>query len=181
MASLFEQKKAEITEAAMQNLNKNGEPKRSFSKSQFNELTAAYLNSPEYVETTMKTKDGSPVLVESTPVKDFRENIIGGITKAAGLDKDDQQKMIDEYTFSPKADYHSFMSNVIEAYAGECHHKFAFNPRADLTGSVLIETVPEVTKTVKVPGTDTEKTVHYGQYRKIKAKSTCPGNLREDV
>lgn len=181
MASLFEQKKAEFKEAAQQNLNKEGKPKRSFSKTQFNELAAAYLNSPEYVDTVRATKDGEVTLTETTPVKDFRESVIGGIAKAAGLDRSEQEKLVNEYQFSAKTNYHSFVSNTIEAYAGECQHKFTLTPRADMTGSIQIDDVEEVTKTVKVPGTGEEKKVHYGAYRKVKAKSTCPANLKEDV
>lgn len=181
MSSLFQQKKDEIKAAAEQNLNKKGEPKRGFSKTQFNELAAAYLNSPEYVEQQLKTKDGKASIVESTPVKDLRENIIGGIAKAAGLDKAEQEKLVNEYQFSTKADYHSFVSNTVEAYAGECKRKFTFNPRTDMSGSIVIETVPEVTKEVKIVGSDKTKKVKYGQYQKVKAKSTCPKGLRKDL
>lgn len=181
MASLFSQKKEEIKAEAMQRLNKKGEPKRSFSKTQFNELAAAYLNSPEYVDQKIQTKEGKSTIVETTPVKDFRENIIGGIAKAAGLDKAEQQKLVEEYTFSPKADYHSFVSNTVEAYAGECCRKFTFTQRPDMNGSIVIDTIPEVTKEVTVVGSDTKKKVKYGEYRKVKAKSTCPKNLRTDV
>ena len=123
MATLFEQKKAAIKEEAMKHTNKNGEPTRGFSKSQFNELAAAYLNSPDYVDTQLKTKDGEATLIETTPVKDFRENIIGGIAKAAGLDKSEQEQLVNSYQFSPKADYHSFVNNTIEAYAGDACRK----------------------------------------------------------
>lgn len=181
MATLFEQKKAAIREEAMKHVNKNGEPTRGFSKSQFNELAAAYLNSPDYVDTQLKTKDGAATLVETTPVKDFRENIIGGIAKAAGLDKAEQEQLVNSYQFSPKADYHSFVNNTIEAYAGDACRKFTFNQRPDMAGSIVIETIPEVTKEVSVVGSDVKKNVKYGQYKKVKAKSTCPKHLREDV
>ena len=181
MATLFEQKKAAIREEAMKHVNKNGEPTRGFSKSQFNELAAAYLNSPDYVDTQLKTKDGAVTIVETTPVKDFRENIIGGIAKAAGLDKAEQQKLVDEYQFSPKADYHSFVSNTVEAYAGDACRKFTFTQRPDMNGSVVIEKIPETVKEVTVVGSDTKKKVNYGEYRKVKAKSTCPKNLRSDA
>lgn len=181
MASLFEQKKTEIAEAAKQTLNKNGEPKRSFSATQFNELAAAYLNSPEYVDTIIKTKDGETVLQETTPVQDFRKSVIGGIAKEAGLDAAEQDKLVESYQFSPKTDYHSFVSNTIEAYAGDCQRKFKMRPKPDMEGSIQINVIPEVTKDVKVVGSDEVKKVHYGQYRKLKASSTCPKNLRETV
>lgn len=181
MATLFEQKKAAIREEAMKHTNKNGEPTRGFSKSQFNELAAAYLNSPDYVDSQLKTKDGQATIVETTPVKDFRENIIGGIAKAAGLDKAEQEQLVNDYQFSPKADYHSFVNNTIEAYAGEAGRKFTFTPRTDMSGSIVIETIPEVTKEVTIVGSDEKKTVKYGQYKKIKAKSTCPKHLRQDI
>lgn len=181
MSTLFEQKKEEIRAEAMQRLNKKGEPKKAFSKTQFNELSAAYLNSPDYVDKQLKTKDGASIISETTPVKDLRENIIGGIAKAAGLDKTEQEKLINEYQFSPKADYHSFVSNVVEAYTGDACRKFVFTPRTDLKGSITIDTVPAVTKEVTVPGSGEKKTVQFGQYRKVKAKSTCPENLKEDM
>lgn len=181
MSNLFEQKKEEIKAAASQNIGKNGEPKKLFSKAQFNELAAAYLNSPDFVDHQVKSKDGELCVVETTPVKDFRDTIVGGIAKAAGLDKTEQEKLADSYQFSSKADYHSFMSNVIEAYAGECGRKFSLTPRSDMKASLTIETVPETTKVVKVVGTDKEKTVKYGEFRKVKVKSTCPDNLRQDL
>ena len=178
--SLFEQKKEEIKAGAMQHVNKEGKPIKGFSKSQFNELAAAYLNSPEYVDSQLKTKDGKPTIVESTPVKDFRESIIGGIAKAAGLDKSEQDKLVESYQFSSKTDYHSFVNNTVEAY-GKCQRKFNFNPRTNMIASIVFETIPEVTKEVKVVGTDTKKRVKYGEYLKVKSKSTCPKNLRTDV
>lgn len=180
--TVFEQKKAEIKEEAMKHLNKKGEPTRGFSKSQFNELAAAYLNSPEYVDTQVKTKNGEIVVVETTPVKDLRENIIGGIAKAAGLDKAEQEQLIENYEFSRKADYHSFVNNTLEAYAGDAKRKFNFTARPAMsTSSIVIETIPEVVKEVSVVGSDVKKKVKYGQYLKVKAKSTCPKHLRTDV
>lgn len=179
--SKFQEKKDEIKQQAMQSLNKKGEPKKTFSKSQFNELTAAYLNSPEYVETQVKIKDGAPSIMETNPVEDLRSDVIGGIAKAAGLDKAEQEKLVNEYQFSSKTDYHSMFSNVLEAYTGECTRKFKFTARPDLDASFTLETIPEATKEVKAPGSDTSKQVRFGAYRKLKAKSTCPKNLREDA
>lgn len=182
MSSLFQQKKEEIAALAKQSLNKNGQPKRTFSKTQFNDLAAAYLNSPDYVDEQLKTKAGEATIVETTPVKDFRESVIGGIAKAAGLDKSEQEKLVDSYQFSGKTDYHSFMSNVIEAYASDdCYSKFTMNPRTNMVGSIVIETVPATTKEVKTVSSGEVKTVHYGEYRKVKAKSTCPKGLRSNA
>lgn len=179
--TLFEKKKQELREQSAQNTNKNGEPKKVFSKTQFNELSAAYLNSPDFVDQQLKVKDGEVTIIEGTPVKDFRESIIGGIAKSAGLDKAEQDKLVEAYEFSSKTDYHSFVSNMIEAYTGDCGKKFTLTSRPDFKGSIVMDTVPETVKEVKVVGTDNVKTVKYGQYRKLKAKSTCPDNLRQDV
>ena len=181
MATLFEQKKEELRKEVLDKTPAGKEPKRVFSKQGFNDLATAYMNSPEYVDSSVKSKDGQAVVVETTPVKEIRESIIGGIAKAAGLDKAESAKLVESYQFSPKTDWHSMVSNTIEAYAGDALRKFTFIPRADMKGSIEIKNVEKEVKEVRVPGADNvRKKVEYGAHRKVKVKSSCPSNLKKD-
>ena len=173
----FADKKKEIYESS---LDKDGKVRRTCSKSQFNELATTLLNDPDYEEKTVRVQKGEKVEVVSHPVADLRKKMIGGIAKDAGLDAADASKLIENHQFDTLPLYPVFAA-ALEGYL-EAGKTFAFIPREDMQGSIMIEDKPEDTKTYKVPGKEGVTTTSiYGAHRKYKVKSKCPAGKRTKI
>lgn len=150
-----------------------------FNASDFNKLGTAILNDPEYVAEIASVKEGKVVTTETTPVADLRQKLIGGVLKAAGVDSQEQAKFVQEYQF-PTLPLNSVVSEILTEYMGQ-GKPFTFNRKGDFKASILIEDKKEEVKEVKSPATGEVSKKRYGAYRKLKAKSTCPDNLKFDV
>lgn len=171
--SIFEDKKQEIINA------RAASARKTFNAEQFDELGTALLNEHDYVANVAKqTKDGFQEQ-ETTPVKDFRKSVIGGIMKAAGHDADETKKYVEEYKFSTIPLY-PVVSEMVEQYM-RCGKAFVFKPKSDMRASITMDEKPEEVKEVKVPSTGEVIKTKMGAYKKVKVKSTCPANLRNKV
>ena len=168
--SKFAEKKEEIKKAC------EGSSRKTFNAQEFNELGTALLNEPDYVVKVAVTKNGVFSEEETTPIRDLRKALIGGVLKAAGHDSAEQEKFVNEHQFSTLP-LHGAVSEMVEQYvrAGKA---FVFKPKADLRASITLEAKPEEIKEVKVPSTGEVRKTKLGAYNKVKSKSTCPSNLR---
>ena len=171
--SKFTEKKDEIMKAC------EGSSRKTFNAQEFNELGTALINEPDYVARVAVTKNGVFTEEDTTPVKDLRKSIIGGVLKAAGHDAAEQEKFVNEHQFSTLPLY-PVVSEMVEQYlrAGKA---FVLKPKADLRASVTLEDRPEEIKEVKVPSTGDARKTKLGAYKKVKVKSTCPSNLRKKM
>ena len=168
----FADKKKELMEASKSS-------RKVFNKQNFNKLGTALLNDPDYTTTVAVTKDGKVELKEIHPSADFREVAIGGVLKAAGHDATEREKFVQEYQFGtlPLTDA---VSSMLEEWA-DTGRPFTMTKKEDLNASIYIEKQPETIKEVKSPQTGEVKKKKYSAYRKVKVRSTCPANLKEDV
>ena len=168
----FAEKKKELMEA-------NKSSRKVFNKQAFNKLGTAMINDPDYTAKVVVTKNGVPETVEIHPSADFRKVAIGDLLKAAGHDATEQEKYVKEYQFGTLP-LHELVSEMLTQQMST-DRPFAFVKKEDMNASIRIEPQAEVIKEVKSPQTGEVKKKKYSAYRKVKARSTCPANLKEDV
>lgn len=171
--SKFAEKKDEIIKAS------SSSSRKTFNAQEFNELGTALINEPEYEVTSAVTKNGEFAEKTTTPVKDFRKSVIGGVLKAAGHDAAEQEKFVNEHQFSTIPLY-PVVSEMVEQYI-RCGKAFTMVPKTDLRATITLDSKEEEIKEVKVPATGDVRKTKLGAYQKVKVKSTCPANLREKM
>ena len=169
----FLEKHAAIKEAAIKSKRK------TFNESEFNELGTIMMNEPDYTVTVASTVKGEYSEKETKPVADLRKAIIGGIMKEAGHDTAEQQKFIESYQFN-KLPLYPVVSELLEQYM-DAGKAFTMQPKSDMRATMIIETQPEEVKDVSAPSSNETKRKLYGEYRKVKVKSTCPSNKKTDL
>lgn len=123
-------------------VTKKGKTKKTFSRSDFDKLMKAFLNTYDYKMTIAGTKGGELVTSEITPVKEFRDVVITKILTDNGYDKAEAAKIAAEYEFTKVDGLYEIISEVIYQYmnAGK---KFDFITKEDFSGSLTIDTVDE--------------------------------------
>lgn len=157
----------------------SGTGKKTFNEAMFNQLGTAILNDPDYVKEEVVVKKGELTPVTSTPIKDLRKAMIGSVAKAAGSDAAEQQKLIDEHQF-PTLPLYDFVDSALHEYLG-MGKKFPMSRKENFQGALEFSEQKAAVKEVKAPGSTESKKQRQGAYIKLKAKSTCPDNLKEDL
>lgn len=160
-------------------IEEGGSSKKTFNENYFNELSTALLNDPDYEKTEMVTKKGELTPISSKPIADLRKGIIGGVAKAAGADQAEADKLIAEYQF-PKLPMYDYVDCALHEYLG-LGKKFPLSRKENFQGSIEFTDQKACIKDVKAPGSTVSKKQRYGDYIKLKAKSTCPENLKQDL
>lgn len=153
--------------------------KKTFNEGVFNQLATGIINDPEYVKEEYVTKKGELVKVESNPIKDLRKVLIGTVAKAAGSDTAEQQKLIEEHQF-PILPMYDYVEASLHEYLN-MGKKFPLARTESFQGSLEFTEQKATIKDVKRPGATESKKQRQGAYTKLKAKSTCPDNLKEDL
>lgn len=169
----FQEKKNEILTAS------KASKRKTFNEQQFNELGTALLNETGYQSTTYTVKKGELEEITSNPVADLRKPLIGDVLKKAGLDSAEVEKITETHQF-PTLPLYPVVSAMIEEYM-DAGKVFSFERRKDLSASIYISKEEECVKENRRPGTDEIKKVHQDEYRKVKASSICPDNLKKTL
>lgn len=178
----FEEKKKELKEQVMQREKETGQKRTTFSAAAFDSLATALFNDPEFQEKTMVTKDAEQIEEVSTPVADLRKVMIGSVLRSAGVDSAEASKIIEKHEF-PNLPMYGYTAALLEGYL-DSGKSFTFPKKSDLECTLVMENVPEAVKEStnalqKKEGEETKTyTTLYGEYRRIKAKSTCPQSRR---
>lgn len=154
--------------------------KKTFNEAYFNELGTALLNDPSYEKVEMKVKNGELVEVKSTPIVDIRKSIIGSVAKAAGSDAAEQEKLIAEHQF-PKLPLYDYVESTVREYIVGTGKKFPFARQTNMQAAIEATTVKAAIKEVRRPGEVNKTKQRQGEFIKVKAKSTCPDNLKENL
>lgn len=156
-----------------------GSGKKTFNETLFNQLGTAILNDPDYEKDELVTKKGESSIVTTNPIKDLRKAIIGSVAKAAGSDTAEQQQLIDEHQF-PVLPLYDFVDSTLQEYLG-LGKKFQMGRKENFQGAIEFVHQDAQIKDVKRVGSSESKKQRHGAFIKLKAKSTCPSNLREDI
>lgn len=153
--------------------------KKTFNQNLFNELATTMLNDPGYEKTEMQKKGGELVQTESQPIADLRKAIIGSVAKAGGCDAAEQEKLIEEHQF-PKLPMYDFVESALREYL-DLGKSFPLARQENMQATLEMVTVKPTVKDVRKPGATETKKQRQGEFKKLKAKSTCPDNLKEDL
>lgn len=153
--------------------------KKTFNENYFNEIATAIINDPDYEKEEVVTKKGELETIKTTPIKDLRKAIIGSVAKAAGSDSAEQEKLINEHQFG-RLPMYDYIDSTLQEYLS-LGKKFQFGRKADFKASIEFTKQDAKVKQVKKPGETDSKPQRQGAHIKLKAKSTCPDNLKEDL
>ena len=129
--SKFAEKKAELLAAHGEN------SKKVFNAQDFNVLGTALLNDPDYEAVLSVKKNGETTTKTTTPVKDFRKAVIGGVLKVAGHDTAEQTSITENYEF-PTLPLYPVVSEMVENYMS-IGKPFTLQKKSDMQASIYIE------------------------------------------
>lgn len=169
---------ADAKERIMKECSQPG-AKKTFNKSLFNEMGTLLLNDPTYEREEVVVKDGELKPVTTNPVADLRKQIIGSVAKSAGCDQAEQQKLVDEHQF-PQLDMYGYVDSLLQEYLST-GKKYTMGRRENFQASLVTETVKAGIKEVRRPGATEKTKQRQGEFVKLKASSTCPDNLKENL
>lgn len=153
--------------------------KKTFNETYFNVLSTAMLNDAGYEKEELKNKGGELKKEVTTPIADLRKNIIGSVAKSAGCDAAEQERLINEHQF-PVLPMYDYVESSLREYLS-LGKNFPFARQDDFQAALGMETVAATVKDVRVPGSNETHKQRQGEYKKLKAKSTCPKNLRVNI
>lgn len=159
---------------------------KSFSKSDFEKLVRAFVNTPDYECEIVKTKNGEMVKSTVNPVANFR-GMIRTILKDFGVDKAEAEKVMTEYEIRT-CDMYEFVSEIIYKYM-EAGKKFDFINKEDFSGSMSLKFVEEEEKEyTEIRKKDADPSVPLKTFKQrkkahkvLEKKSKCPKWLKERV
>ncbi len=153
--------------------------KKTFNRSYFDTLGTAMANDPTYERVEQKVKGDKLVEEKTTPMVEFRKGIIGSVAKAAGCDTAEQEKLVQEHQF-PLLPVYDFVEGVLSEYLG-IGKKFPFKRQENFQASIEMQNVEATVKDVRKPGSGEKSKQRQGAHIKLKAKSTCPSNLKSNI
>jgi len=158
-------------------MSKKGKPVKSFSRSDFDKLAKAFLNTPDYVIHAASVKDGELTTKEIKPVEQFR-GMIYRILLEFGVDKQEAATIMNEKEIKNVDGLYEVCSELIYQYmnAGK---KFDFITREDFAGSISLKDIAESVSTHKDMRTGEEFKVHKKAHKLLEKKSKCPKWLKK--
>ncbi len=181
MAKTFDQVWNEIKEGVK--VTPKGKKKKTFSKSDFNDMVKALLNETEYEMSVANVKNGVMVETKIKPVEMYRESL-KKLAIAVGMDSQDAEKFM-TVEIKDVTGFYELCSEVIYKYI-EADKKFDFVPKAEFVGSLTLGDVDASVKTYKsIPKDETtprtESTVKTKKHKKLESKGKAPKWCKEKV
>lgn len=172
---VFEEIKSNVS------LSSKGKKLKNFSRTDFDRLAKAYINTPDYtIQKAVAKGDDSFELVEIKPVLQFRE-MLHSILRGFGVDKQEADRVLtDEELVKNASCMYEFVSELIFQYMS-ADKKFDFITREDFTGSIKLKDVDEVITTHRSPRGGEKVTVKKKAHRQLDKKSTAPKWLKSRV
>jgi hypothetical protein len=168
---VFEEIKSNVSVSA------SGKPVKSFSRSDFDKLAKAFVNTPEYTLEAVSLKGGELVKKEIKPVLDFR-GMIQRILLDFGVDKQEAARILDEtYEIRNVDGMYELCSELVYQYAN-AGKKFDFITREDFAGSILLKDVAAGVSKHKDIRTGAEFEVEKKAHKVLEKKSKVPKWLK---
>ncbi len=171
---VFNEIKANVT------TSKSGKPVKSFSRSDFDRMAKAYLNTPDYVIEAAGTKGGEMVKKNIEPVKAFR-GMIQRILIEFGVDKQEAATILDGSKEIKNVDgIYELCSELVYQYmnAGK---KFDFITKEDFAGSLTLKEIGEAVSEHKDIRTGEKFKVSKKAHKVLDKKSKTPKWLKARV
>lgn len=160
---------------------KTGKQQKSFSRSDFNKLTKAYLNTPGLaIQKAVAKGDDEYEVQEIFPVLEFRK-MLQVILKDFGVDKQESEKILtDAYQIRNADSMYDLLSGVLYSYL-DAGKKFDFHTLPDFKGSIsLLEMAETVTEQRNIQTGETFK-MNKKQHKVVKTQSKAPKWLKTRV
>jgi hypothetical protein len=168
---VFEEIKSNVSVSA------SGKPVKSFSRSDFDKLAKAYVNTPDYTVESVSLKGGELVKKEIKPVEQLR-GMIQRILVDFGVDKQESARIMDSsYEIRNVDGVYELCSELVYQYAN-AGKKFDFITREDFAGSVLLNDIEAGVSKHKDIRTGAEFEVEKKAHKVLKAKSKVPKWLK---
>lgn len=158
-------------------VSSTGKKKKTFSRSDWDELTKAYLNDfTASVESCKKSGD-SVNKTEIKPVEEFRK-MIKKILLDFGVDAQEASTVLTDYKITNVSGMYEICSTLITNYLS-ADKKFDFITEKDFMGSLVMNDVAKTTKTHKgIKRPDGEQypdvTIITDAHRVVKSKTKAP-------
>jgi hypothetical protein len=171
---VFDEIKANVSTSA------TGKTVKSFSRSDFDKLAKAYLNTPDYKVEAAGQKGGELVKKELEPVKAFR-GMIQRILLDFGVDKQEAARVLESTTEIKNVDgIYELCSELVYQYmsAGK---KFDFITREDFAGSLTLKEIGEAISEHKDIRTGEKFKVSKKAHKVLEKKSKVPKWLKARV
>lgn len=153
-----------------------GKAVKTFSRTDFDKLAKAFVNSPDYTTTVASMKGGEMQTREVKPVEGFR-GMIQAILRDFGVDKAEAERvMSDTYSIKSVNGLYEFVSELIYAYM-DAGKKFEFLSKEDFIGSISVDDVDEIEKDYtikKKDGSVNTYKVNKKAHKVLNKKSKCP-------
>jgi hypothetical protein len=171
---VFEEIKANLSTSA------SGKPVKSFSRSDFDKLAKAFLNTPGYKAESVSFRGGELVKKELEPVKELRK-MIQKILLDFGVDKQEAAGILEEtYEIRSVEGIYELCSELIYQYAN-AGKKFDFITKEDFSGSILLKDVEAGVSTHKDIRTGEEFKVEKKAHKVLDKKSKVPKWLKNRI
>lgn len=171
---VFEEIKANVSTSA------KGKTVKSFSRSDFDKLAKAYLNTPDYTIEAAGLKGGELVTKTIEPVKAFR-GMIQRILIEFGVDKQEAATILDSSKEIKNVDgIYELCSELVYQYmnAGK---KFDFITREDFAGSLTLKEMGEAISEHTDIRTKEKYKVEKKAHKLLEKKSKTPKWLKKRV
>lgn len=155
-------------------------PGVGFSKKKEAVFTQSLLNTNDYKQTVVKTKNGEFIDEEITPVADFRKQFIGGVLSKYGVDKQICNDANENYEFTEKqaSAFNNLARESIEQFM-RAGFTYDFNKKKDFAGSIKLNNIDDRVITSRVPGTDVSIKTHEFPHKVLVKKSGTPKWCKE--
>ncbi|WP_171567676.1 hypothetical protein, partial [Brevibacillus sp. MCWH] len=159
-------------------VSKSGKPVRSFSRSDFDKLAKAFLNTVDYEIETVSLKDGEVVTKKIEPVKALR-GMIQRILLDFGVDKQEAARIMDTaYEIRNVDGIYELCSELIYKYL-EAGKKFDFITKKDFVGSLTLKEVGDSVTEHKDIRTGDKIKVEKKAHKILDKKSKTPKWLKK--
>ena len=147
----------------------------AFSKKDFSELTAAFLNDDGYTAKNIKTVKGEYVTVEEQPVAAFRNAFIKDVLVKHGVDKQEAEAAARAYEYSPKQAeaLYPVITELLYQYIG-AGRTFSFQNKEDFVAAIKMRHIDAHESTFKNRETGVETVTMIQPHRVLIKKSSAP-------
>lgn len=151
--------------------SKSGKPVKSFSRSDFDKLTKAILNDPDYSYEVHALRKGKIETKTIKPVELWRASI-RAILQDFGVDKQEAARVLEKsYQIRNVNGFYELASAIIYEFI-DAGKSFAFPTRHDFTGSISLREVEEsVTEHKNIQNPSEKFKVKQKKHKRLEKKS----------
>jgi hypothetical protein len=161
----------------------DGKAKKLYSRTDFDALTTALINTPDYEVEHVGMSKGEVVTKSTKPIQEFR-GYVKKVLIDFGVDKIEAENIMTDYKFPKATGIYPLITSAITEYC-DTGKKFTFPTERDMQASIFIDRKPKQTKqykSIKKEGVEQEVfDIMTEEYRCMKASSKTPKWLKKKL